>query len=111
MKENISFSKLDEKECESCEGYINHECKADLLIEGNLKSVDSIEGQLSKVRPGICGVCDDWVKHIKRANKSREEYRKDADTYPPENVFYVSADLQKVIILPRLPGLKTAVFT
>ena len=68
-KKNTSFSKLGEEECESCEGYINHECKADLLIEGNLKSVDYIGGQLSKVRPGICGVCDDWVKHIKSAKK------------------------------------------
>ena len=86
---------------------IHHQCNAGLITE----SRDSIEDRLAKVKSGVCEECDAWILHILRANKSREAYRKDADTYPSDNVFYVSADMQKVIMLPRLPGLKTAVFT
>ena len=49
---------------------------------------------------------DNWIVCIERANKSREEYRNDADSFPEDDVFYISADM-----LPRLPGMKTALFT
>ena len=81
-KKNISFSKLGEEECEVCQANIVHQCKA-----------------------------NDWVLYIKRAKTSRGEYRKDADIYPPEKIYFVSADMQKIIMLPHLPGVKTAVFT
>ena len=60
---------------------------------------------------GKCKLCDDWVEHIKLASASRAAYRKDRDTYPNDGEFYFSADMQKVIMLPRLPGNKTALFT
>ena len=106
-KKNIGFGQLGEEECEVCVANIHHQCNAGLITE----SRDSIEDHLAKVKSGVCEECDAWILHILRANKSREAYRKDADTYPTDNVFYVSADMQKVIMLPRWPGLKTAVFT
>ena len=109
-KKNISFPKLGEEECEDCQANIVHQCKANLLITGNLTGM-SIESHISNVQPGICEVCDDWILHIKRAKTSRIEYRKDADTYPPEKIYFVSADMQKIIMLPHLPVVKTAVFT
>ena len=81
------------------------------MIEGNLKCREEIETHISNIQPGKCEVCDNWLLHIKNAEKSRSAYRTDADTYPDENVFHVSADMQKVIMLPSLPGVKTAVFT
>ena len=107
-KKNISFSKLGEEECEVCQANIVHQCKANLLITGNLKSGMSIESHISNVQPGVC---EDWILHIKRAKTSRGEYRKDADAYPPEKIYFVSAGMQKIIMLPHLPGVKTAVFT
>ena len=106
-KKNIGFGQLGEEECEVCVANIHHQYNAGLITE----SRDLIEDRLAKVKSGVCEECDAWILHILRANKSREAYRKDADTYPSDNVFYVSADKQKVIMLPRLPGLKTAVFT
>ena len=70
-----------------------------------------MEERISKITGGLCKVCDVWLQHIERATKSREEYRKDANTFPKDGVYYISADMEKVNMLPRLPGIKTAVFT
>ena len=107
---NIGFGRLGEEECEVCVANIQHECNAGLITN----EWDSIHDRLEmvkKVDEGICENCDNWVVHIERANKSREEYRNDADSFPEDDVFYVSADMQKVIMLPRLPGMKTSLFT
>ena len=46
-------------------------------------------------------------------SESRNAYRTDADTFndPAYGIFNMSADMQKVKMLPLLPGVKTAVFT
>ena len=106
-KMNISFAKLGEEECECCLEILYHDCTAQ---DATAEDTGSAE-RLANIKPGECQKCDTWAEHIKKSNESRKSYRKDADTYPEPDKYYVSADLQKVIMLPRLPGVKKCVFT
>ena len=51
--------------------------------------------------------CINHEEHIKTATIAREIYKKDAENNDENNKF--SADLQKVVMLPRMPGIKTVV--
>lgn len=86
---NISFTKLGNEQCEFCEIFDRHE-------------------HARENRCDSCETCINWGKHIARANFSRSEYRSDRSTNRG-NVF--SADLQKVIMLPRMDQFKTVCFT
>ena len=122
---NISFCKLGEEECEVCEAITHHICKREEALSVSLLSgttsipavnrinlpKQGITERIETITPGECRECDTWVDHIRKAKQSRAAYRKDRDTYPEDGVFYFSADMQKVIMLPRLPGNKTSVFT
>ena len=59
----------------------------------------------------ICALCRDYNKHINNAGISRSEYRKDCEESIPDDVIKVAVDMQKVIMLPSIPGEKTAIFT
>ena len=114
LLKNINFSKLGEEECEMCEAHLIHDCDGGFIDD--VQSKKKKETQLNEERklritPGVCGYCDDWLDHIERAKLSREGYRKNADVWPEEGVRYISADMEKVNMFPRLPGVKTAVFT
>ena len=74
-------------------------------------SKQRIRERLDSIVPGKCSECDNWVTHIHKAGKSRSVYRKDRETNPEDDVFHFSADMQKVIMRPRLPGNKTSMFT
>lgn len=50
-------------------------------------------------------------KHIERASKSRAKYREDAEKIEEVNKIIYYADLQKVILLPRLDTFKVAILT
>ena len=106
---NISFCKLGEEECEVCEAHILHECKAGIKFgkEREEHNPDLINPE----QRALCEACDNWIEHIEKATESRKAYRADADKYPVPNEHFVSADMQKVIMLPRMPGCKTAQFT
>ena len=110
-KKKISFCKLGEEECEVCDIFEVHECAAGLGeelqkgVKGRSKEI------MAMVIPEACKECDEWVIHMNKAIRSRKEYRNDADMYPVEHSQFLSADMQKVQMLPRLPGVKTAVFT
>lgn len=43
--------------------------------------------------------------------QSRMTYQADAEKHWPEDTLVKSVDLQKVIMLPHMPGLKAAIFT
>ena len=62
-----------------------------------------------------CETCmkkaDGHEEHLNRAKTSRTHYRTDADSDWPERTVIRSVDLQKVIMLPRMPGVKSAIFT
>lgn len=91
---NISFTKLGHEECELCEGFHLHDA---LHNETNLDR--------------NCEVCQKWEVHINRAKRSRELYRKECESVCEPNTLRVSADLEKVIMIPRIDMFKKVVFT
>lgn len=89
---NISFTKLGHEECESCEIFEKHEhSKENLDIN--------------------CLVCTSYSKHNEKAKLSRQLYREDAEKNREETDVCFSADLQKVIMLPRMEHFKIVIFT
>ena len=94
-EKGISFAKLGLEECETC---------VEVMIHN--KTCPKKKSPTAE-----CELCNKAAQHKIRFDRAREEYRKDADKpYDKNNVIY-SADMQKVIMLPRMPGIKAAVFT
>ena len=90
---NISFVKLGEEECEVC-------------LEHELHNRDCSGAE--------CQSCRGWDDHMEAARISRRHYQQDADRKIEDDDVdeaVLSVDMQKVIMLPRLPGVKTCVFT
>ncbi|KAG5879031.1 hypothetical protein JTB14_009669 [Gonioctena quinquepunctata] len=90
---NISFTKLGNEECEICKIFINH-------------STDHSKENLNPE----CSTCNGW-SDIARSNDARNLYKTHANTDVDKDHIYYSCDLQKVIMLPRMEGFKTTVFT
>ena len=88
---NISMTKLGNEECEECQKYFIH--------KETHKECDS------------CEICDLYRAHKARAEIARKKYKDDADALKKDDEVIVSADLQKVIMLPRIEMFKTAIFT
>ena len=86
---NISFVKLGEEECEYCLQHDVHkkECSAE-----------------------ECDLCRSWDMHVESARISRKHYKSDMEKNADDEVF-LSCDMQKIIMLPRMPGIKSCVFT
>ena len=95
-KYNIGFTKLGEEECESC---IEHGL--------HLKDVNNHDGAVNDNES--CEVCLYREQHLQLATLSRQQYRKDRDS-PEEGMCYISSDMQKVIMIPRILGCKTVIF-
>ena len=57
-----------------------------------------------------CDNCVNITKHITAATETRSLYRKEKKRKWVEHEVAMSVDMQKVIMLPRLPGLKQAIF-
>lgn len=93
-EKNISFAKLGQEECETCEEFNLHH-------DGHTKDNFQVG----------CVVCDRWQLHIKLAVESRELYQEQADMSSNGDTVYVSVDLQKVIMLPRIDGFKRVIFS
>ena len=115
-KMNISFVKLGEEECELCDVHEKH--LADdhgLATEAERKVTNTDTKKTEYVTIDDCDACSDYVIHLNYAKESRAEYREDKERLnryrgsKPEEMI-VSADLQKVIMLPVMPGLKKAIF-
>ena len=110
---NIGFVKLGEEECEGCDLHDIHlqefheVDKKDIIIreEGSNCSQKGRKQTFEN-----CKICDEFTKHITLANEGRNAYwlgkKRDLDA----NGVVFSVDMQKVIMLPRMPGLKVAVF-
>lgn len=59
-----------------------------------------------------CRECLKWKKHMLQASQARENYRLDGDSDKLSNSnLCFSVDLQKVIMLPRMNGIKKVLFT
>nr|CAI5863105.1 unnamed protein product [Callosobruchus analis] len=74
----------------------------------NLHSKSSLH---AKEDPDVdCNECSLWKQHKERYVAAREEYERDKKERQPEKLI-VSADLQKVIMLPRAEMFKEVIFT
>lgn len=88
-EKKISFAKLGEEECEICLVHAEHE-------KTHTEKQD-------------CPECQSWRNHKQSALQSRLSYKEDEETSWPDNTSVRSVDLQKVIMLPRMPGVKSSV--
>ena len=96
----ISFNKLGEEECEVCETFKEHE------LPKNRYEVEDIDNDEQ-----TCETCKKHENHLERAKKSREGYRKDPSLNKTFEEAYFLMDMQKILMLPHPPGIKTALFT
>lgn len=87
---NISFAKLGLEECEKCMEF-------SLMHSHEETAAD-------------CDVCIAKDSHVQHAAQARAEYKKDGAEVKA-GVVVRSADMQKVMMLPRIPGCKSVCFT
>lgn len=95
-KMNISFTRLGNEECETCEGYNLH--KKETSHDASNQFVAD------------CTVCVNWATHHEKYKKARELYSEHKNRPQERSQIYYSADLEKVIMLPRLESFKAAIF-
>ena len=113
IKKNISFAKLGLEECETCLSYDEHVKRGVQSKYAN----GGVEFALGKLLNNVvcmtdgCDICDNYISHKKFEKTSLAEYQKDKDPNLNPNSIIVATDMQKVIMLPRLPGAKAVIFT
>lgn len=88
---HISFTKLGHEECDICEGFKLH-------------------GHAENNFHETCTNCVAWKKHITRAKRSRKEYKEHVKQEFDNSTVCVSADLQKITMLPRMEMFKSVIF-
>lgn len=88
---NISMAQLGNEECEMCQTHSIH------MKGGNC--------------PNPCDICHRQEEHKSRATHARQAYQADATNPHMPDECIVSADMQKVIMLPRMEMFKTVLFT
>lgn len=93
---NISFTALGNEECEICEGYRLH------------KKATSHDAFITLAAD--CTICSNWLIHHERYKKARELYSVHKKEPQNSSQVFFSADLEKVIMLPRLDTFKAAIF-
>lgn len=91
-KKNISFTVLGHEECEVCESLKIHEHSKDNLVND-------------------CEICQTYFVHKEKADVARALYQEHAKKEFDEKSIYVTVDLQKVIMLPRVDTFKKVLFT
>ena len=105
---NISFVKLGEEQCKVCEMHISHLKGEHMLSE--IQHTQSTDGRKNKKIFPNCAKCETFQKHIITATEARSSYQNETVRVVQSNKMVVSVDMQKVIMLARLPGLKQTVF-
>ena len=131
---NISFAKLGVEECEKCDKHKIHMSEnanvdgAESVRKKTRRNADVNENDKensppdatkskrkeaeSKVCGNTCDICTIYLKHIEEKQLSLSCYSADKEkAVTDKETVYLSCDLQKVILLPRLPGYKTCLFT
>ena len=104
---NISFAKLGCEECELCD---EHKVHLENSITGSFDKTP--KNDRNEMCEELCDKCISWEKHQERYREARKEYEADKELVgSDENTMYLSADMQKVILLPRMPGYKVCLFT
>ena len=118
---NISFAHLGDEECEVCE---THPMLLLQELEGNRESDQSQSRKIvshrnlqeSSLTCGAesCDLCKQWLQHQTKFMEARKVYLEDKlkqQAIDGTGEIYLSADMQKVILLTRIPGFKINLFT
>ena len=98
--------KLGEEGCEVCDAHQHH------LVDHHGEN----ENELNKVRNSLlpnhenCLSCQLYGEHVNKTISARNHYKEDGNKEVGQDEMILSVDLQKVMLLPRLPGLKKAIF-
>lgn len=134
---NISFNKLGHEECDTCtiqDRHLETHVKGNAVSKfdeemqaccanDNKSSENEVAGNHgatimfkrckdSENYAKSCETCKNFLLHSDKAKISREAYTKDISKISSlPNVSLRSVDLQKVIMLPRIPGSKKVCFT
>ena len=90
---NISFAVLGAKECETCKKNSEH--------RDDRGTAETCRYEL----------CLHHSEHIRRRSEARAAYKMDAGRTSDDQEVITSVDLQKVMMLPRLPGVKSCAFS
>lgn len=83
---------------------------ADHEVTIQLEGPTNEDTQNKEKRAIKCNLCEEFQEHKKRVKNAREHYQRDAERQENDTSIR-SVDLQKVIMLPRMPGCKSACFT
>jgi len=94
-KMNIYFRKLGHEECELCETFLLHN---DAHTKDKLDTLN-------------CKTCEIYEVHHEKYLAARIKYETHSKSKKNTNELFVSADLQKVIMLPHIDNFKAAIFT
>ena len=89
---NISFAKTGGEICEQCDDFNQNHKPIQAIFEEN------------------CEICQNQQEHDQNAIQSRTKYRQHAE-HGDNDTTYLSADMQKVQLIPRMPQVKTSFFT
>ena len=103
-EKNISFAKLGTEECENCLEFDEHPCSRN-------RNNKTPPPQQQQQQQQICEVCVAHELHVTNDKNARMAYKSDSSKVNTVEESYFSVDLQKVVMLPRLPGVKTVAFT
>ena len=101
---NISFAKLGCEECEICDEHNIHMGFTNNEKEEKFDMLETCERE--------CEKCTSWKDHYAKYRETRLAYKEVKNLVGNYgNTLFLSADTQKVILLPRLPGYKICLFT
>ena len=108
-KMNISFVKFGEEECERCD---LHDKQLEVIQKLDKHELSKPDEKWKTRKPTSfdCADCANFELPIETGAKAREIYREKKNREWTDNKKAGSVDMQKVIMLPRLPGLKVVVF-
>ena len=101
---NISLCKLGEEECDFCLSFKLH-AHDDISREEDTYTV----GEFIYIKN--CEICDEHLCHMEVATILRKEYRKDVEKSFSDTEKCFAVDMQKVIMLPVMCGVKSCLFT
>lgn len=91
---NISFAILGNEECEVCETFKFHDKD---------HSKENLNNE--------CDDCKSWSIHLERVKIARLKYKECSENTLPLGTICYSADLMKVVMLPRVDVFKSVLFT
>ena len=114
---NISFVKSGVEECEQCDKFLIHRQEVmdkpddDFVRKRTRKTKSSPLSEEKYMKCIDCSTCRQQLTHIKRVLSARARYNEDKCDKSEDMIIVSNYDMQKVILLPRLPGYKESLFT